>query len=96
MKHCYESKNVPNDEHYAVLIFDTILIPGDEESRRWPGHGYPESLAPIVKYIAFDSKRECEEWLKNIQTDKNASYRIIVSRPCSVDIKTTTTISIGK
>lgn len=36
--------NVPKEQHYAVLIYNTktTYIPGDQRSKDYPGHGYPE------------------------------------------------------
>lgn len=60
----HNTKNkFPKDQHYAVLVFDTVYIPGDERSRTNPGHGYPASTESVVKYISFKSKDELQEWV---------------------------------
>lgn len=42
-KHCYSPSDIPKKEHWAILDFVTVHIPGDERSRTNPGHGYPAS-----------------------------------------------------
>jgi hypothetical protein len=44
MKPIKGPEDVPDDRHYAVIIYatNTVHIPGDQRSRDAPGHGYPE------------------------------------------------------
>lgn len=54
-------------EHYAVLVFGSITIAGDERSRTSPGHGYPEHQQDTIDYIRFDTKEEMETWIARQQ-----------------------------
>lgn len=63
--------DMPTGDHYAIMEFDSITIPGDERSRTNPGHGYPESTEHFVRYIAFTDKTE---WEQEIQNRTNAKY----------------------
>lgn len=49
---------VPNDLHYAIIIFDStsVFIPGDERSRTNPGHGYPERTENYNTFQYFYTK----------------------------------------
>lgn len=55
---CNHKSNVPKEDHFAILTFSTITIPGDERSRTNPGHGYPESTESVVKYTAYLDEAE--------------------------------------
>lgn len=50
---------------YAVLITESIYIPGDERSRECPGHGYPDSTRDVPSIIPFDTKEKFEQWIVN-------------------------------
>jgi hypothetical protein len=54
----HSSAQMPKGEHWAILEFGSIHIPGDERSRQAPGHGYPEHSEPTIGYEAFDSEAE--------------------------------------
>ena len=82
-------------QHFAALVFSTIYIPGDERSRTNPGHGYPESNEPVVKYVAFDSREEMERWVLQQESRSygRQSYQLIDATPLSVVMKAS--VSIG-
>jgi hypothetical protein len=61
MNWAYIKKDVPTDEHYAILEFSSIHIPGDQRSIDAPGHGYPERIEQVVKYIVFETRAEWEK-----------------------------------
>jgi len=60
MKYVTSKSEIPEVDHFAIIEFSTIYIPGDERSRTCPGHGYPASNENIARYIAFDSRDEWE------------------------------------
>lgn len=70
-KWCHKPKDVPTEDHYAILEFSSVYIPGDERSRTNPGHGYPAESRPIVEYIVFKNK---EEWETEIQHRMTSPY----------------------
>ena len=43
MKRVNSPDDIPDTDHYAVLVYKTTSthVPGDERSRTHPGHGYP-------------------------------------------------------
>jgi hypothetical protein len=55
--------DLPPGEHWVILEFAFIHVPGDERSRIAPGHGYPERSEPVVNYIAFASQEDFEKEL---------------------------------
>lgn len=64
----YASKkaDVPTVEHYAVIDFSTIHIPGDQRSIDAPGHGYPAHDEPMISYHWFLTK---ELWEKAVSVE---------------------------
>lgn len=47
------ASEIPRGEHWAILTFGSVTIPGDERSRTNPGHGYPESTETTISYAAY-------------------------------------------
>lgn len=54
---------IPPGKHFAALEFSTITIPGDERSRKNPGHGYPEEQRVVARYIQFDNEEAMKKWV---------------------------------
>ena len=71
MKYVNSKPDMIDGPHFAIIEFSSIHIPGDERSRTNPGHGYPASTEPVVKYIAFTNE---EEWKEKIIERSNRSY----------------------
>ncbi len=68
MKFCYKHDDVPKTEHFVVVQFASLFIPGDERSRSHPGHGYLEHTEQVAKYMSFDTKDEWESFIHhNVQ-----------------------------
>lgn len=94
-----EPKNVPKTEHWAIITFDTITIPGDERSRTCPGHGYPEHTESVVRYEAFTDEVEwrmrvhlMEDTFINSKYPRERNWVAMKVKPAT--IKTTHTIVI--
>ncbi|OFZ60734.1 MAG: hypothetical protein A2381_15290 [Bdellovibrionales bacterium RIFOXYB1_FULL_37_110] len=56
--------SVPKCQHWAILKFQTIHIPGDERSRTNPGHGYGPSTETTCSYVAYMNE---QEWVVEVQ-----------------------------
>lgn len=86
MKYVSDESGFPKQTHFAVLVFDSIFVPGDERSRTHPGHGYPEHTESVVKYIVFDSKEDLEKWVAQQETGyyRKDNYRVISATPLNV------------
>jgi len=48
---------------YAVFIKTSRTIPGDQRSRDFPGHGYPEHTVESTEVIEFTSEKEFTDWI---------------------------------
>ena len=60
--HCAD--DIPEEDHYAIIEFGSMWIPGDERSRTNPGHGYPERTETKIEYIVFENR---EAWALEVQ-----------------------------
>ncbi|QIG70155.1 hypothetical protein EVB87_055 [Rhizobium phage RHph_N28_1] len=72
---------VGSGEHFAVLEFVNVTIPGDERSRTHPGHGYPESTEQYTKFHVFTSQQRLEEWLSET---RGSNYVVLAARRIGV------------
>jgi hypothetical protein len=61
MKIITNAHELPPGEHFAILTFRSVTIPGDERSRTHPGHGYPESTEHCAVYTLYETKDDWEE-----------------------------------
>lgn len=79
-------QDFPTQKHWAILIFRSIYIPGDERSRTHPGHGYPETSHPIVEYVAFDSEDEWKAEIERLEKERLSKevYRAVLVDPQQV------------
>lgn len=82
MNYHNEHKGFPKEEHYAALLFESVYIPGDERSRTHPGHGYPSSNEPVVKYIQFKDKAEMVKWIG--EQKEHTHFHVILSKPLTI------------
>ena len=68
-KTVHSPRDIPKEDHYAILTFGSIYIPGDERSRTNPGHGYPGGSEPTTTYTSFTDiaewKAEIEYYVRN-------------------------------
>jgi hypothetical protein len=74
MKWCHRVEDIPKGDHYAIIEFKTISIPGDERSRTNPGHGYPASTESYSEYIAFTDRAEWEKEKEIINRSSSTQY----------------------
>jgi hypothetical protein len=93
----YEKADVPTCEHYAIIEFSSIHIPGDQRSIDAPGHGYPESTERIVKYIVF---KDAVEWIGEIKrrmmnTHEADKFVPLHARPASVRLDIEVNVSVS-
>lgn len=94
-KWAHDPKDVPEGEHYAILYFSSIFVPGDERSRTNPGHGYGERNEPTVEYVVFKDRASWEKQVKEHMTVQNPrnNWKAIKVTPAVVETKITLNIS---
>lgn len=86
--------DIPEQEHFVILEFSSIHVPGDERSRTNPGHGYPEHSEPKVDYIVFPDR---DAWVAEIRRrtasrfNDNRSWTPIIARRATVTVD----VSVG-
>lgn len=93
MKYCIKQSDVPKVDHYAIVSFSTMYIPGDERSYTNPGHGYPGHSEPISTYQSFDNYVEWEAEIekRTLNGDKNfvAFQALIADVKMEISVSTT-------
>jgi len=84
----HSKKEVPEGEHYAILIFGQINIPGDERSRTHPGHGYPAHMVSNIEYRAFTKKEDWEAEIVSMEKDPHHKKYIATKiKPATTTVK---------
>ena len=71
MKTATRSENVPTEPHFAILVFSSVSIPGDERSRTNPGHGYP---AHDVSTVEYTWTLDRAEWEREVSRRMTSAY----------------------
>lgn len=84
VRYANSPSDLPPGEHFVILSFSSIYIPGDERSRTHPGHGYPEHTETTVSCAVYSTK---DEWIAAIKAEKtrprgyNSTVPMIVRVP---------------
>lgn len=63
---------LPINPHFAVIQTSKAFIPGDERSKNYPGHGYPERYENAISYTVFNERIQMEDYLKRIPENQEA------------------------
>lgn len=56
--------DVPSGEHWVILEDRSVHVPGDQRSRDFPGHGYPEGTERFMSYTVYAGQKEFEAALR--------------------------------
>jgi hypothetical protein len=91
-KYARTSQDIP-EEHYAILVFSSVHIPGDERSRTCPGHGYPAHNEQVCQYLVFESKEAWEKEIAERTLKQDKHFVPIVGRVPKV--ATSVNVNIG-
>lgn len=51
-----KKEDLPPGEHFAILVFSSVYVPGDERSRTNPGHGYPAYNQPVTNVEVYATR----------------------------------------
>jgi hypothetical protein len=88
---------VPNDRHFAILVFksSTVHVPGDERSRTAPGHGYPahDVTHQSYEYWAVGDRESLKDAIGFLEECKRERwkeadpYAVVEVRPVRVETK---------
>lgn len=78
MKRVKGPSDIPNGEHYQVIVYKTTSVSheGDERSRTNPGHGYPaytETFNVFEQYVSTDEK-ELKSFIEELEAKKNQPW----------------------
>lgn len=76
-----QKSRMPLGDHFAILLYKNITIPGDERSRSAPGHGYPEHMESAVEYRAYLSRENWECDIRHLELARMAYSALVVTQP---------------
>jgi len=82
MKRVKGPNDVPNEPHFAVIVYGvrSIYIPGDERSRTNPGHGYPgghEHFDDLEHWVTTE-RSYLEEFVTELESRTGADKKSYV------------------
>lgn len=88
MKRVKTSTDVVDGAHFAVIVYNTtsVYIPGDERSRKYPGHGYPEhtkNYDTFEHWITSD-KHDLQNFVIKLDNDKKNYIILNISNVCKL------------
>jgi len=73
---------------FAAIVTNKVLIPGDERSRKSPGHGYPAHTVEHLEIVEFDSKEAMAKWVGlNTTGFQQLKFRLIEYNDLSYEHK---------
>jgi hypothetical protein len=93
-KYVRTAKDVPADEHFAIIENESVYIPGDERSRTNPGHGYPAETRQFVSYEAYFTKEKFLEAINELENPKFGNKKEYVALKVT-PIKVTMTVNVN-
>lgn len=91
-KYATEITDVPDKEHWVILLNDGVYIPGDERSITNPGHGYPEEKRSFLSYKIYLTKEKLLEAIQELENPKYGSkqpYKVLKVTPVKIETKLT-------
>ena len=81
----HKIEDIPSEEHYAIIEFGSIYIPGDERSRTNPGHGYPAETRTTIEYIMFEDEETWEEEIRKRLDRNEKNWKAVVVKPAKIE-----------
>lgn len=93
-RYCDKADDIPKTEHFAILEFSSINIPGDERSRTHPGHGYPATTENVVKYLCFTDQAEWERVVRSRAENGAKNFVAIKVNPANLELSVKVNIKI--
>lgn len=84
----YQLKDLPVEQHYAVLYEDRIAT--------WDGYDERGSSETIIRYKFFKSEDELQKWIIEEANTKHSTtkYKVVHVTPCNVDISVSVKVGI--
>jgi len=81
-----DPKGIPDTEHWAIIVQDSVHIPGDERSRTNPGHGYPAEVRNFVAYHLYLTEEKLLKAIEELEEGRygKSEYKVIKVTPMTV------------
>lgn len=78
---------LPPGEFYAILKPTSTTVPGDERSRTYPGHGYPEHSVDSWDIEVFTDHTAWEAEIRRLSAQTGyfrEPFKAVIMKPVSV------------
>ncbi len=104
MRRVNSPDDIPDGDHYAVLVYKTTSthVPGDERSRSNPGHGYPAHTVTNTSFEHWVTQDESllQKKVESLSKPPRFSYsepdKFVVLRVAKkLNVTTRTTVSLS-
>jgi hypothetical protein len=85
-----DPKDIPDIEHWAIIVGDSVHIPGDERSRTNPGHGYPAEDRKFISYQLYLTEEKLLAAIRELESKtycNKMNYKVVKVTPLKVNIK---------
>lgn len=92
MTYVTQKDRMPTEEHWAIITYSSVFIPGDERSRTHPGHGYPERYESVVTYKAYMDEDEWKNDISRMECNGD-TYTAMKAIPATVSTNVTVDVS---
>ena len=87
--YAHNENDIPEHEHFAIIEFSSIYVPGDERSITNPGHGYPGGTEQTINYIVFRTRELWEQSIVQRTLSKSSKPFVpVVARKAKVEVVT--------
>ena len=89
MKTAHSSSDVPKTPHFAIVVFSSVHVDGDERSRTNPGHGYPAHDISTAEYRYTMDRAEWEREVGRMHADgySRGRYVALEASPAAVTVE---------
>jgi len=102
MRRVNSPDDIPDGDHYAVLVYKTTSthVPGDERSRSNPGHGYPAHTVTNTSFEHWVTQDESllqkkVERLTTVHKYRNPEVFTVLKVAKKLNVTTRTEISLN-
>ncbi len=95
--YCSTIDKIPKENHFAIITGSSYTTPGDQRSRDYPGHGYPESTSNYIEYRAFMKREDWEAEIREMTLGSSfhkKQFKAISVENAVIEIKTLVSTSI--
>lgn len=78
---------LPEQAHWVIFKQSGVSVPGDERSRRNPGHGYGAHTVNYLEYAGYLTEEKWVEEIRRLESeDRRRNYKAFKVTPANVRV----------